>query len=91
MQLHVEIYDQYQSILDNTGTLIHPSSGFTVDRGVVSDLDEAKNLVTSIYEESKQLGNYTDVLVNLNEPYAELLIKFSDGKILNRVIYPINR
>lgn len=91
MQLRVEIYDQYQAVEDNNGTVLHPSSGFTVDRGAVSNLSEAKSLITNIYEESKQLGNYTDVLVNLNEPYAELLINFSDGRILNRVIYPINR
>jgi hypothetical protein len=92
MQLNVEIYDQYMAVYaqDNT-TLVHPSTGVTYSKGVVSDINEAKQLVTKLYAESKLLGNYNDVIINLDEAYAELFITFDDGRQLNRVIYPINR
>lgn len=77
-----------QEIDKSRYTLVHPSSGFTVIKGEKLDLNQAINLVESIYLESQNLGeSYEDFNINLKEGYAELLIFFNDGKKLNRVIY----
>ena len=83
----VEIYDQYKEVIVD-GTLVHPSSGFTLVEGEDLTESDAKVLVNSLYENSKTLGSsYYDKLVNIDNGYAELVITFADGKKLNRVIY----
>ena len=79
----------YNEELDNSRyTLVHHSSGFTLTKGENLNLNQAINLVSSIYLESQTLGeSYEDLKINLNDGYAELLISFEDGKKLNRVIY----
>lgn len=75
--------------LDNSRyTLVHPSSGFTSIKAENIHVEDAVNLVESLYLESKNLGeSYEDFSINLNEGYAEILIKFPNGEHLNRVIY----
>lgn len=69
-------------------TLIHSGVGSTILLKDNVDFDEAVNIVTNVYIESQSLGiSYDDKLLKLNEGYAELLVNFEDGKILNRVIY----
>jgi len=79
----------YNEQLDNSRyTLTHASSGFTVVKAENLDLNQAVNLVESIYLESQTVGeSYEEFKVNLNDGYVELLISFEDGKKLNRVIY----
>jgi hypothetical protein len=69
-------------------TIVHSSSSFVETKYINLNLDEALNTVNSLYLESQKMGiNYEDKMIRLEEGYAELIIEFSDGKILNRVIY----
>lgn len=79
----------YNEELDNSRyTLVYPSSGFTSIKAENLHTEDAINLVKSLYLESKNLGeSYEDFSINLDKGYAEILIKFSDGEHLNRVIY----
>lgn len=73
---------------DSRYTLVHSSSGFTSIKAENIHVEDAVNLVESLYLESKNLGeSYEDFSINLNEGYAEILIKFPNGEHLNRVIY----
>lgn len=83
----VYFYDQYSRVLDENGTLLHPSSGFTLVKGEQLDDNQANTLVEQLYNDSKTLGTYTDKLVKLNEGYAELVIEFPDKRRLTRCIY----
>ena len=77
--------------IKSTLTLVHPSSGYVTIEGVnLTELD-ARDLVINLYESSKLLGSgYTDKIIDIENNYAELRIDFSDGRILNRVIYTVN-
>jgi hypothetical protein len=79
----VEIYDNY------TSTIMEQCTGFMVVKGTNLSEQDAKIMVESLYNESKELGNYTDKLVNLEQSYAELNIDLPDGRNLNRVIYTV--
>lgn len=69
-------------------TLVHLGIGESYNVEECNSFEEACNSVTNLYVEAKNLGvNYDDKLLKLNEGYAELIIYFSDGKILNRVIF----
>ena len=69
-------------------TLVHAASGFTAVEATDLTLQEAKTVVENLYNVAKATGtSYTDKLVKLDESYAEVVITFSDGKRLNRVIY----
>lgn len=69
-------------------TLMYGNSSTEVVVDSNLSLEDANNLVTSTYEESKSLGaSYADKRINLDEGYAELTITYPDGKRLNRVIY----
>jgi hypothetical protein len=85
--MKVYIYDQYSKVLNEDGELLHSSEGSTSTHGEFNNLEDAKNKVNELYEESKALGTYTDKIVKLGEGYAELVIEFVDKKKLNRVIY----
>jgi len=77
-----------QSIDLNRYTLVHSGVGSTTVIGENLSLEEACDLVTTTYLDSKTLGvSYDDKLLKLNEGYAELMINFNDGKVLTRVIY----
>jgi hypothetical protein len=84
----VEIYDQFNNVYDTDGvTLLHASNGSTSVEGSFETQEEANQLVETLYNDSKELGSYTDKIVKLNEGYAELVIVFADKRRLNRVIY----
>jgi len=69
-------------------TLIHSASASTVTQATDLTPEEAITAVESLYNVAKVSGvSYTNKLLRLNEGYAELVINFSDGKRLNRVIY----
>lgn len=69
-------------------TLVHPAVGMTTVEATDLTRSEALAVVESLYNVAKLSGvSYTDKLVKLDEGYAELVITFSDGKRLNRVIY----
>lgn len=88
----VEIYDQFSNVYDADGeTLLHASQGSVSIQGNFDTLEEAVTLVTSLYEDSKTLGTYSDKIVKLNEGYAELNIEFADGRKLCRVIYTVTK
>jgi len=77
----IQIYDNYKS------TIPEQCIGVVEIKGTnLSDAD-AKTLVESLYNESKNLGSYTDKLINFEQHYAELNIDLPDGRNLNRVIY----
>lgn len=82
------VYTKHREILDTTRyTLVHPSSGAS-EFFESEDIIEAYSFVATLYEDSKNLGNsYIDRLIKPEDGYAELVIHFNDGKILNRVIY----
>jgi len=68
--------------------LVHSGVGSTTVISEDITMEEACDLVTTVYLESRTLGiSYDDKLLKLNEGYAELMINFEDGRILNRVIY----
>jgi hypothetical protein len=90
MQTSIEIYDQFLTVKDENDTIVHSSSSAKLKRGIFKNIEEAKEAVKIIYEETKLLGNYEDIIVNFDELYVELLINFADGRNLNRVIYAIN-
>jgi len=85
--MNVEIYDQYHNILNEDGTLLHKSESSSSVQGSYTSASDAVIKVTELYEQSKALGTYTDVSVNLSKGYAELIITFPDKKELQRVIY----
>lgn len=85
--MKVEIYDQYHNILNEDGTVLHKSESSFSSVGTFSTTAEVIKKVTELYEQSKALGTYKDVSVNLNRGYAELIITFADKKELQRVIY----
>lgn len=85
--MKVLIYDQYATVNDENGKILHLSSGSTkVEAENLSD-EQAKLKVSELYEHSKSLGSYADKLIKLENGYAELTIIFADKKKLNRVIY----
>jgi len=54
-----------------------------------TNLDDvtAHSFVTTLYEDSKNLGSsYIDRLIKPEDGYAEMIIYFNDGRVLNRVI-----
>lgn len=72
----------------NRYTLVHAASGMTTTQATDLTPEEAITAVESLYNVAKVSGvSYTDKLLKLDEGYAELVINFSDGKRLNRVIY----
>ena len=81
----------YKETLDTSRyTLVHPASGFTVTHGTDLTQEQANNLVTQLYVDSLSQGTKIDEkLIKLNEGYAEVIIYFADGKVLNRVIYAV--
>jgi hypothetical protein len=69
-------------------TLVHAASSVVTEQAVDLTQEEAIAAVESLYNVAKVSGvSYEDKLIKLNEGYAELVINFSDGKRLNRVIY----
>lgn len=71
-------------------TLVHNSDASTVVMGSNLSNEEANKLVTELYIESLALGVKVDEkIINLNEGYAEMVITFNDGKVLNRVIHVV--
>jgi hypothetical protein len=69
-------------------TLVHPAVGVTTVEATDLTTQEAIQAVESLYNVAKVSGtSYEDKLVKLDKGYAELVINFSDGKRLNRVIY----
>jgi len=69
-------------------SIVHRGVGSTVTIAENLSFEDACNLVTETYIESKTLGSsHDDKLLKLNEGYAELLISFDDGRRLSRVIY----
>jgi hypothetical protein len=69
-------------------TLVHPSSGSVTVQATDLTPEEAIIAVESLYNVAKLTGtSYVDKLLKLDEGYAELVITFSDGRKLNRVIY----
>lgn len=84
-----EVILHYRETLDTSRyTLVHSSSASTITKGQNLTKEQAADLVTNLYVESQTLGTrYDDKLLNLNNGYAELVIHFDDGKVLNRVIY----
>ena len=72
-------------------TLVHAASGFTAVEATDLTLEEAKTVVENLYNVAKVTGtSYTDKIIDFDKGYAELVINFSDGKKLNRVIYTVN-
>lgn len=72
----------------NRYTLVHAASGMTTVQATDLTPEEAITAVESLYNVAKISGvSYTDKILKLDEGYAELIITFSDGKKLNRVIY----
>jgi len=84
-----EVILHYRDVLDTSRyTLVHSSSAITKTVGENLTKEQAADLVTNLYVESQALGaKYDDKLLNLNNGYAELIVYFDDGKVLNRVIY----
>ena len=88
--MKVEIYDQYKDVYAADGvTLLHKSEGSTTGHGEFITPAEVTAKVTELYNESKTLGETFDISVDLSKGYAELIIKFADGKTLQRVIYTV--
>lgn len=91
----VEIYDQYKAIYsdpEDLTSLIHSPTASTMIVQEELSNQEAVDLVTSLYESSKTLGeSYSDVNLNLPNAYAELRVYFSDGRVLTRVIHAIQQ
>jgi len=83
----VFFYDQYRQVINEDGTILHPSSGITILKGEDLDNQQALTLVEELYSQSKLLGQYTDRLIRLEKGYAELVITLPDNKIFTRVIY----
>lgn len=77
----VKIYDNY------TSTLIHECTGYTTTEASNISKSQALSLVENLYKNSKNMGNYTDKIIKLDQGYAELKIDLLDGRSLNRVIY----
>jgi hypothetical protein len=70
---------------------VHTQSSAVTTEATDLTLPEAIQVVENLYNVAKVTGtSYTDKLIKLSEGYAELVINFSDGKILNRVIYTVN-
>lgn len=77
-----------QPVDDSRYVLVHAGIGTTVVEGTNLTPEQAYNLVTDLYVESQALGqSFDDKLINLNIGYAEMVIYFDDGRILNRVIF----
>jgi hypothetical protein len=71
-------------------TITHLGIGETYVVEECNSFEEACNSVTNLYLEAKNIGiNYDDKLLKFNEGYAELIIYFNDGRILNRVIFTV--
>jgi len=76
-----------ETIDTNRYTLVHSASAMVNVQAADLTPEEAIIAVQNFYNISKLLGDsYTDKLIKLDEGYAELVINFSDGKRLNRVI-----
>lgn len=89
----VKIYDQYNQKLNEDGTVMHPSSGleFNACESAIHDIEEAKSIVSNLLEQSKtQSVSFSEILINLENGYAELKITLENGRTLNRVIYIVN-
>jgi hypothetical protein len=84
-----EVFLLYKETLDTSRyTLIHPSSGGTVTHGKDLAQEQAYDLVTQLYVDSLLQGVKVDEkIINLNQGYAEIVIYFDNGRVLNRVIY----
>ena len=71
-------------------TLVHGASSSTTVEATDLTFEEAKTVVENLYNVAKATGvSYTDRTIDYDKGYAELVINFSDGKKLNRVIYTI--
>jgi len=69
-------------------TLVHGASAIVTTQATDLTQPEAIAVVENLYNVAKATGvSYTDKIIKLDEGYAELVINFSDGKRLNRVIY----
>lgn len=79
----------YKETVDTSRyTLVHQSSGFSTIEAEDLTETEAVIAVANLYNTAKVTGvSCTDKLVKLDEAYAEVLITFSDGRRLCRVIY----
>lgn len=83
----VYIYDSYGRVLDESGEVLHEASGS--EGPVTSPLtyEDACTEVNRIYEETKLLGPYTDVVREPEKGLVEIKIDFPDKRKLHRVIY----
>lgn len=88
-----ELYLALGEPLDlNRYSIKYVGIGNTITNGSKLTKEQAINLVTELYLESQTIGeSYDDKLLKLNEGYAELIIYFSDGRILSRVIQIIDK
>jgi hypothetical protein len=81
-------YHRGETLDTNRYTLVYTASGLTTTQATDLTQEEALQAVESLYNVAKVSGvSYEDKLIKLDEGYAELVITFSDGKRLNRVIY----
>lgn len=85
---NVGSYDQYQRVFADDGvTVLHESTGSNLVHA--SDLtdSDAISYAKTVFDSSKTLGTYKEVIVNEDKGYFELDIEFPDKKLLHRTIY----
>jgi len=81
-------YDQYSEVFDSDGiTVLHESNGSNIVHASDLTESEAIDYAKTVFESSKSLGTYEEVIVREETGYYEIKIEFPDKKKLHRVIY----
>ena len=84
---NVIVLDSYRRVYDVDNNLLHDAKCSEIIDSQNLSFNEACLRVSEIFNESKLLGSYTEIVSAPEKGVVEIKIEFNNKKILHRVIY----
>lgn len=83
----VLVFDSFPRIYDEDNNLIHDCNCYENVVATNVSLQDALAQASNVFEETKLLGDYTEIVSEPQYGRYETRVEFADKKILHRVIY----